>query len=172
MINLFNLLPVLPLDGGRTLSAIAFSINSQFSALLVFGGLVLGAVLALVSHMDLLALMAVIGALEFGSELAAARWRAALRGLAKPERVDFATWRKLQGLTRAVASGDDTPRALAQERAVYDRRIAIALGQSMTRRQLVIAIAGYAALVAALIATMMLVSDVPGADISAMFLRS
>jgi Zn-dependent protease len=172
LINLFNLLPVLPLDGGRTLSAIAFSINSQLSALLVFGGLLAGAAVAISFRMELLALLAVIGAMEFGGELAAARWRVAMRGLSKPERLDFETWRKLQGLTRAVAAGDDSPRALAQDRALYDRRRAIALGKPMTRRQLAIAIAGYAALVAALLATMLVVRDVPGADVSAMFLHS
>ena len=120
---------------------------------------------------DLLALMAVIGALEFGGELAAARWRVALRALSSPERVDFATWRKLQGLTRAVSLGDDAPRALAADRALYDRRRAIVLGTPMTKRQLVIAVAGYAALVAALVAAMLLVAHEPGADISALLLR-
>lgn len=170
LINLFNLLPVLPLDGGRALSAIAFSLDSQLSGLLVFVGLLLGAGLAIATHLDLLALMAVIGALEFGGELAAARWRVALRALSSPARVDFATWRKLQGLTRTVAPGDDTPRTVAADRALYDRRRAIALGTPMTRRQLAIAIAGYAALVAVLVATIRLVAHEPGADITALLL--
>lgn len=171
LINLFNLLPVLPLDGGRTLSAIAFSIGSPHAGLLVLAGLLVGAGLAIAFQLDLLALMAVIGAMEFGGELAAARWRVALRALDRPERIDFATWRKLAGYTRTVGKGDDTPRVIGQERALYERRRAIALGTPMTRRQLAVAIAAYTALVAALIATMMLVRHVPGADISALFLR-
>lgn len=171
LINLFNLLPVLPLDGGRALSAIAFSIDSPLSGLLVFAGLLLGAGLAVATHLDLLALMAVIGALEFGGELAAARWRGALRAMSSPHRIDFATWRKLQGLTRTVAAGDDAPRALAADRALYERRRTIALATPMTRRQLALAIAGYALLVAVLLAIMLLVAHEPGGDISAFLLR-
>ena len=69
MINLFNLLPINPLDGGRVFKSIAFSLHTWVGY--VFMGLgILGAIyLALIAHIWLFIIVVLLSSLELALEI-------------------------------------------------------------------------------------------------------
>ncbi len=64
LLNLFNLLPILPLDGGHVLKSICFSMNSWLGLAIATGGIVLGIAVAYTFNLLLLGFFLFIGALE------------------------------------------------------------------------------------------------------------
>ena len=164
-LNLFNLLPILPLDGGRALSAIAFSIHSRVGLGAAFGLLALGLVLAGLTGLGLLALLIAVGALEFATEAAAAQRRRCFAALECAPGLDFDRWHRLQSLARTVTAGQATETARAAERAGFERTQAMLRGRPMTRPQLAAAAGGYVLLMVALAVVILMMSHVPGADL-------
>ena len=74
MINLFNLLPINPLDGGRVFSSIAFSIHSKVGAAFLTLCIIASGVLALRLNMGLFVFLLIIGSLELVSEVMKLPW--------------------------------------------------------------------------------------------------
>ena len=64
MINLFNLLPINPLDGGRIMKSIAFSLNSWLGLAFMGLGIIAGIFLAIVGKIGLFAVLLFIALLE------------------------------------------------------------------------------------------------------------
>jgi Zn-dependent protease len=64
LLNLFNLLPVLPLDGGHVLKSIAFSINSRIGLVACVLGAVLGIYISYHFGLALLGFLLAIGCIE------------------------------------------------------------------------------------------------------------
>ena len=64
LLNLFNLLPILPLDGGHVLKSIAFSINSKLGLVACILGAVLGIYLSYHFGLALLGFLLAIGSIE------------------------------------------------------------------------------------------------------------
>ncbi len=64
LLNLFNLLPILPLDGGHVLKSIAFSINSKFGLVACILGAALGIYLSYYFGLALLGFLLAIGSVE------------------------------------------------------------------------------------------------------------
>lgn len=64
LMNLFNLLPILPLDGGRLLQAITFSMHSIIGLVLCISGAAFGVYLSYTFGLALLGLLLGIGTLE------------------------------------------------------------------------------------------------------------
>lgn len=64
MINLFNLLPINPLDGGRVMKSIAFSIHSWAGYVFMGIGIVASILLAVFAQMWLFILVVIISSLE------------------------------------------------------------------------------------------------------------
>ena len=64
LLNLFNLLPILPLDGGHVLKSIAFSINSKVGLVISVLGAVLGIYLSYYFGLALLGFLLAIGSIE------------------------------------------------------------------------------------------------------------
>ena len=64
LLNLFNLLPVLPLDGGHVLKSIAFSINSKIGLIVCILGAVLVIYLSYHFGLALLGFLLAIGSME------------------------------------------------------------------------------------------------------------
>lgn len=64
LLNLFNLLPVLPLDGGHTIKSISFSQNRFIGLIVCCAGMVLGIYLSYRLGLTLLGFLLAIGGLE------------------------------------------------------------------------------------------------------------
>jgi Zn-dependent protease len=73
LINLLNLLPIHPLDGGRILNAVAYSLRTALGFFVVIGLLVGCVILALYYELYLLYLLSMIGIAEFFKEFIARR---------------------------------------------------------------------------------------------------
>jgi len=64
LLNLFNLLPILPLDGGHILKAITFSMHNIAGLILCIGGILLGVVISYSFGLALLWFLLLIGSFE------------------------------------------------------------------------------------------------------------
>ena len=64
LLNLFNLLPILPLDGGHVLKSISFSMRSWIGLSVCIAGIALGLIVAYTFGLVLLVFFLFIGALE------------------------------------------------------------------------------------------------------------
>lgn len=64
IVNLFNLLPINPLDGGRILKSIAFSIASNMGIILLILGIILCFILTVYSGLVLLLVISIMGVIE------------------------------------------------------------------------------------------------------------
>lgn len=69
MVNLFNLLPINPLDGGRVMKSIAFSLNSWFGFIFMGLGIVGSIFLALIAHIWIFIFVIIISSIELGLEI-------------------------------------------------------------------------------------------------------
>jgi hypothetical protein len=68
MINLFNLLPINPLDGGRVMKSIAFSIHSRAGFVFLVFGIFAGIALAIWAHIWIFILLVIVSSLELAVE--------------------------------------------------------------------------------------------------------
>lgn len=68
LLNLFNLLPIVPLDGGHVIKSISFSMNSHTGLAMCVGGIGLGVVISYSFGLTLLALFLLIGSVEIFAE--------------------------------------------------------------------------------------------------------
>ena len=64
LLNLFNLLPVLPLDGGHVLKSIAFSVNSLFGLIICVIGAIAGVAISYTFGLALLGFLLAVGSIE------------------------------------------------------------------------------------------------------------
>ena len=71
LLNLFNMLPILPLDGGHILKSISFSMNSKLGLIACVLGAAIGVLLSYYLGLALLGFLLIIGSLEIVFE-----WRA------------------------------------------------------------------------------------------------
>ncbi len=65
LINLFNLLPVVPLDGGRVVKSITCSIGSRTGLAALIAGMLLGAVLAVTADLWIFVIVIPLGLLDY-----------------------------------------------------------------------------------------------------------
>ncbi len=151
LLNLFNLLPIMPLDGGRILNDVSFSLGSTIGTVAVFASLLFGGAVAYVLGFELLVLMLFIGALELGVHLAAAPYTTGVP-LLGGRRLTFVEHEHFQGLVATVQPGRTTDRRREAREKLFDRHVRQALQTPMTGGQVVLVLAGYAVLVIGLVA--------------------
>jgi Zn-dependent protease len=65
LVNLFNLLPVVPLDGGRVVKSITCSIGSRVGLIAVIAGMLLGAVLAIAADLWIFVIIIPLGLADY-----------------------------------------------------------------------------------------------------------
>lgn len=68
LLNLFNLLPILPLDGGHILKSVSFSMNSVMGLTACIAGAAVGVYISYTLGLALLGFLLLIGSLEIGFE--------------------------------------------------------------------------------------------------------
>jgi Zn-dependent protease len=166
VINLFNLLPIAPLDGGRVMQSFAYSFSSTLGVTLTVLGLGGAVVVGTVLGYDLVWLIALLGAMELLAETQSRAGGRALRLL--PERARFGPAHFVY--LRAVLGpplGSPSEATFARD---LERMEQAARAAPLRPGEMVAWGLGYAALAGALLALVTFMSHVPGANIAAQLL--
>jgi Zn-dependent protease len=143
-LNLFNLLPVNPLDGGQLMRSIAFSINKTLGVIFLGVSLVVGAIIMWHFHIYLFVLLLAVGALELLLELSARK------KLKRFQRGELQKWELPSWMKDKEGNVKYYP-------------------TDMTWPQLGLAFGSYAVTIAALIGLLVALQNVPGADLAKNF---
>ncbi|MFL5260781.1 MAG: site-2 protease family protein [Anaeromyxobacteraceae bacterium] len=160
-LNLFNLLPITPLDGGRVMQAFALSYASWLGVALSVLGFAAAVAVGVAMKLSLIWIVAALGAMELVSESQARAGARALRLLPDGARFGPMHWlylRAVVGPTPAAPHGEE-PFLRGLER---QRRAAHAA--PLTARQLVLWGLAYVALAAALLAIVWAAGHAHGGD--------
>jgi putative peptide zinc metalloprotease protein len=147
-LNLFNLLPITPLDGGRIMRCITFSIHRWLGVVFLILSLVAGFVFMIHFHIGIFALLLAVGALELFVELNR-RWK-----LSKYQQGLISKW----SLPSSMLD-DSQPDGIKKFPA------------TMNAKQLALVILSYVGTTLVLVAIVKLMAHVPGADLAANFLE-
>lgn len=147
-LNIFNLLPITPLDGGQLVRSMAFSIHKNLGVLFLALSLIAGGIIMWKLRIGLFVLLLAVGALELFLEIRH-RFR-----MAKVRNGELYRWE-----LPAHYLDDSQPDGL--------KRYPIA----MNKKQLALTVFSYVGTIAALVTILRLMANMPGADIAANFLE-
>jgi Zn-dependent protease len=166
-INLFNLLPIVPLDGGRAMQAFAYSFSSSVGLVVSLLGLGVVVVLAFVLKMSLVYFVAMLGAMELVGESQGWTGIRAMRLLPEAGRFSLEHFVYLRSALGPPAGSPSEP--------FFLRRL-ILQGQAarnapMRPRQVILWGVTYAALAVGLLLLVQGMSHVPGGDMAARLLH-
>lgn len=145
-LNLFNLLPITPLDGGQMVRSVAFSINKGLGILFLFISMLLGMVIMFKLKIGLFALILIAGAIELIGELFKRN--------------------KLHKYKNGLIDKWQLPSTMLDESGNVKH-----YPDSMNGKQLFFTAASYVGTVAVLVTILILTKSVEGADLAANFLE-
>jgi len=169
MINLFNLLPINPLDGGRIMKSIAFSIHSWVGLIFMCLGIVGAIFLAVYAHIWIFILVVILSTIELLLEF----WL-----LKRKNKYDEILNNEYYSILNHIASIEkdytDKNVPIPAELAKYLTETKTNLRKPekpvekpiMTLRQILLAVLQYFTLALALYAFMAMTSHIPGARLA------
>ncbi len=163
LINLFNLLPIMPLDGGRLLGEVSQSLHGTFGRYAVIGSLILGAVGAYWADLTLLWIMVAVGMLELSRQFSAATQKALIDLLSQHRPVTYEVNEFFASAARPL-SKPLSPDQHQKQRTLFDMLLTEARLIPMTRWQTALMILGYVLLATLLVLVLWGMRHVPGAD--------
>jgi Zn-dependent protease len=158
ILNLFNLLPIFPLDGGRIVASLVNA--SPRGVPIVVASLALGIGVAYFAKLELLALIGLIGLFELSGRITAATYASSLAMLGRDLSPD-----DHEAFTRHVAlveQGRDATTATEARKQTFAHLRAEAMQTPMTLRQGMTTLAGYLVVVGLLIALLLVTSRILG----------
>jgi Zn-dependent protease len=172
LVNLFNLLPINPLDGGRVLSAIGYSLHGTIGALISVGSFVAALAIAWFFDVTLLAIVGAIGLLEFAGEAAATMRFRRLNSSPRIAQLSATGLATLKGLARPSLGEEADQAYFHMELRNASRLRQMARVVPMTRGQMIRWGVAYVVVTAALLALLVLASAAhPDAAIAREILR-
>lgn len=193
LINLFNLLPINPLDGGRIFKSIAFSIHSKLGLVFLGVGIVASVFLTLYAKIALFAILLIIGTFDLISEFERSEkgLKVSIENLLRRLQLslpDYTEWEKeYLALDERVERGDPDVCTLDLEAMLSDKRCrkTTRLTQkiksathklqslrespgmpSLSGRGVVMSAVGYVVVAGALWGLMLYMSHIPGAKLA------
>lgn len=147
-LNIFNLLPITPLDGGRIMRTITFSIHHGLGVIFLVLSLLAGMIVMVHFHIGLFALLLAVGALELFIEL--------------HRRFKLSKYR------RGLIKKWELPESMLDETQPDGIK---KLPADMNGKQLALTVLSYVGTTLLLVALVRMMAHVPGADLAANFLE-
>ncbi len=158
LLNLFNLLPIFPLDGGRIVASLANA--SPRGVPIVVGSFALGIAVAYFRELELLSLIGLIGLFELGQRLTVATYAPALAVLGRELTAD--EHEQFSRHVAFVAVARNAPSFVEHRKQTYAALKAEAQQTPMTFRQGVLTLLGYLVVFGALVGLLVVTAELLG----------
>jgi Zn-dependent protease len=168
MVNLFNLLPINPLDGGRIMKSIAFSLHSKIGFAFMSIGILCSIALAFLAHIWIFILVIILSSLEIYMEF----WygsKQEARKLKFKEDLDNITLNYINDCTKNNTIPDIgylEHRKEENKKIVEESYPIIPVKPIMSKNEMVITVISYFILAFGLYAFMQITYHIPGAAIA------
>lgn len=153
LLNLFNLFPIMPLDGGQTTRAIAFSIGKNLGIVFLIASLIVSTIIMFKFKVGLFALLIIIGGLDLVMELFRRR--------------------NVEKQIRYYTDRADECVYEENKKSCLDKANALRVvmpATPMNKWEMAFTIASYVGVTVALIVIVKLMAHVPGGDLAEQFL--
>ncbi len=163
MINLFNLLPINPLDGGRILSSLSYSVSGRLAKTFSFLAFIACLSIAYFLEIYLFAILGIVGLLEFMTELEVGRRAKQLDMAGGIENIGPEALVRLRRLARPMFRAADEEKLKKIETGRMRRFHVMAGIKPMKGRAAIRWAAAYILLTAALVGIVMVLASRPEA---------